>query len=406
MKKVIAILLSILILTLPLVSCAQNEGDGATTNSQTDNPGSSDVSAETPEQSAALDELMEIYSKIEPLEEETTIRYIGSIGLQLSAPLWMAEATGALKDAGITLEFTPATAGPLSIEALTAGEIDLVGTGIGGIAVAAIQGTGLMLSYINNESAGQKFYVKGDSPLASAEFNEETGFYGTAEDWKGKEVYMPAGTTLQYLMGYSLEKIGLTLQDIKPVYMEANSINSAMYAGKGEAWGIWNFMCYAAAIEENNFVPVIEGNKVGIDLMTAYVTNESVWQDAQKRAAIEKILEYHFATVEWMTASEENMAAVAQIMYEWVKSEGGSTTYDEMYQYLLDTDFISYEENRQLWTEEVTDSYGTMCKALNRLQGIMDFYIEQGNYTEDDRAVMIENQKDIFIMDGLDSIPQ
>lgn len=387
MKKLISLLLAVVMLLSVFTACGAGT-ETATTPAKED---------------SALDELQEIYAGIEPLKEETTIRFIGTIGLHLSAPIWTAYSTGALKAAGVNLEFTPASTGPLSVEALTAGEVDLVGTGIGGIAVAAIQGTGVVLGYINNESAGQKFYVKKDNPLASAAVNEY-GFLGTADDWRGAEVYMPAGTTLQYLMGTSLGDIGLTLQDVTPVYMDANNVNTAMYAEKGEVWGIWNFLCYSADVEKYGYVPVIEGNKVGLDLMTAYVTNNTVLSDPAKRAAIDKIMEYHFATVEWMTASDENMNAVAQIMTDWAQSEGSTTTYEEMCRYLQDTSFITYDENCAQWTEETETEHGTMIKALERLQGIMDFYIEQGNYTEDDRAIMINNQKDIFITDTLDAI--
>lgn len=387
MKKLISLVLAVVMLLTLLSAC---------------NTGTEANNAPVQE-STKLDELQKIYADIKPLAEETTIRFIGTIGLQLSAPIWTAYSTGALKAAGINLEFTPASTGPLSVEALTAGEVDLVGTGIGGIAVAAIQGTGVVLSYINNESAGQKFYVKKDDPLASAAVNEH-GFHGTADDWRGAEIYMPAGTTLQYLMGTALGDIGLTLQDVTPVYMDANNVNTAMYAEKGEVWGIWNFLCYSADVEKYGYFPVIEGHEVGIDLMTAYVTNNTVLSDPAKRAAIEKIMEFHFATVDWMTASEENMAEVAQIMTDWAQSEGSTTTYDEMYLYLLDTSYITYEDNYAQWTEEVENKNGTMVKALDRLQGIMDFYIEQGNYTEDDRTIMIQNQKDIFITDAMDAI--
>lgn len=350
--------------------------------------------------------LREAYADIEPLTDPATIRYIGTIGLQLSAPIWLAYESGGLEDAGITLDFTPASTGPLSIEALTAGEVDLVGTGIGGIAVGTIQGTAKMLCYINSEASVQKFYVAGDSPLAEAEYNEETGFYGTAEDWKGREVYMPAGTTLQYLMGYSLDKLGLSLQDITPVYMEANNVNTAMYAGKGEVWGIWNYLCYAASVEENGFVPVIEGDDVGIYLMTAYCTNDKVLDDPVKQAAIKKILEYHFATIEWMKESEENMYFASEVMQRWCEEEGMDITADEMYRYMSDSTFFGLSENIEMWTEEVTNDHGTMIKALDDLQGIMDFYIEQGNYTEDDRTAMIENQNELFDVEFLNAIGQ
>lgn len=406
MKRKIAACLSAILLVCSAAGCGSGGGQAGTLTD--DQPEASGVEAGedgTVISDDRLSGLMEAYQDIEPLEEAVTIRYLGTIGLQLSAPLWVAHASGALEEAGVTIDFTPASTGPLSIEALTAGETDLVGTGIGGIAVGTIQGVARVLCYINNEAAGQKFFVKPDSDLAQAEFNEETGFYGNAEDWKGKEVYMPSGTTLQYLMGVSMKKLDLTLQDVTPVYMDANNVNTAMYAKKGEVWGIWNYLCYAAALKEEGFVPVIEGDKVGIHLVTAFMTNENVWADPKKRAGIEKILEYHFATLKWMQENDENMQLAAEIMQQWCEEEGSAVTYDEMYAYLAETDYYDYDENCGLLTSKVENSYGTMIEAMDVLQGIMDFYIEQGNYTEEDRAAMIRNQDALFNMDALNALP-
>ena len=348
--------------------------------------------------------LLDAYADIEPLENPATVRYIATVGLQLSSPLWIAYESGCLEDAGITLDFIPASTGPLSIEALNAGEVDLVGTGIAGVAVGAVQGTSKVLCYINDDSVVQKFFVKDTNPLASTSFNEETGFYGTADDWRGVEVYLPAGTTLQYLLGFALDKLGLTLQDVKTIYMDANNVNTAMYANQGEVWGIWNFLCYSAALEEEGYKAVIEGGPAGINLVTAFMTNDEVLSDADKNAAIMKILEYHFATEQWMHESEDNMQFAAEIIAKWCEDEGAVTSVDEMFAYLSETKYYTIDENYEMFTTQVSTANGEMSEAMARLQGIMDFYVSQGNYTAQDHETMIENDSRIFTMEGIDTV--
>lgn len=404
-RKTIAMLLCTVMVMTVCAGCGTGKTEESAESAETvEESGENTETAgttETPEDVYAG--LRDALSGIEAVEEAATIRYGDGVGYQLSVPIYMAYKSGILEDLGVNLEWIPSANGPLRVEALAAGEIDLFGSGIGGIAIGCAQGSAMMLSYINDDAVIQKFYVAGDDPLADKEVND-AGFTGSAEDWKGREVYMQAGSTLQYLLGHALGKIGLTLQDVECVYMDAPNVNAAMFAGKGETWGVWNFQCYDAKLDEQGFVPVIQGYDVGISLATAYGTNETVWADASKRAAIEKILEVHYAIVDWMLASDENMEAAAQVLTEWGEAEGTAVPYEENLAYLKETKYYTLEENYDFFTSEVENDNGTMVKALDLLMGIMDFYIEQGNYQESDRANMIENQSTLFNSEGLDYV--
>jgi ABC-type nitrate/sulfonate/bicarbonate transport system substrate-binding protein len=390
MKKVMVFLFVIVILMSSIIGCGGKSP-----------PASASVQSEQKEE---YNGLAQIYSKIKPLEDKTTLRYASGVAFQLSVPLYIAYYTGGLKTVGIELNHLPSATGPLSVEALNAGEADFIGSGIGGIAVGAASGSAKMLCYLNEDSVIQKFYVAKDSPLAKTQFNPETGFYGTAKDWKGLKVYMPPGTTLQYLMGKAMGKIGLTLQDITPVYMDANNVNTALYAKQGDVWGIWNFLCYASALKEEGYFPVIEGKPVGINLVTSFMTNDKAWGDLKIRAAIEKVLELHFVTLDWMHADSKNMEIAARITTEWGENEGTTVSYEENLAYLTETYFYNLEENYDMFRSTVTSQHGQLVKALDVLMGIMDFYIAQGNYQESDRANMIKNQQTIFSIEGLDAV--
>lgn len=405
MKRILALALATILLLGMLAGCSGKE-TANTPAETTTNEAQTSADAATEAGSAietAKASLQEYYAKAEPLGETVKINYGDGVGYQLSVPIYIAWKTGALQDCGIELNWIPSANGPLRVEALAAGEVDLFGSGIGGIATGCAQNVAMMIAYINDDSVVQKFYVAGDDPLASAAEND-AGFRGTADDWKGREVYMQAGSTLQYLLGHCMKNIGLTLQDLTPVYMDAPNVSAAMYAGKGETWGVWNFQCYDEDLDAQGFVPVIQGYDAGIRLATAYGTSEAVWNDTSKRAAIEKILELHFLTLEWMQASEENMQTAAQILTDWGAAEGTAIPYEENLAYLKETHYYTLEENMDAFTTETTNEHGTMCNALDMLMGIMDFYVEQGNYQESDRENMIENQKTLFNKEGLEHV--
>jgi ABC-type nitrate/sulfonate/bicarbonate transport system substrate-binding protein len=360
-------------------------------------------SGNAPETGNEYNGLMKIYETLGTVQEPTKVRYGGGIGLHIGMPLYVAYYTGALKKAGIDFEFHHMGTGPMQIEALKAGELDFGGCGVGGLAVGAAANSTKLLCYILEESMMSKFYVDKDSPLGKTQLNS-AGFYGSATDWRGKKVYMPPGTILQYLMGFSLAKIGLTLQDITPVYMDVNNVNTAMYGRQGDVWGIWNFLCYAPSVKEEGFVPVVEGRKVGIELVTCFQTTEPVWNTPKLRAAIEKLMQFHFATAQWMYADPKNLEIAAQIATEWNESEGYDIPFEANLQYLSDTKYYTLEDNFDMFQATVTGPHGEMIKALNSVMSIMDFYVAQGNFTEDDRAAMIRNQKSVFLLDGLNAV--
>ena len=405
--KGIALLMAAVMTVTSIGGCSSGKEEPKNTTAASSAAEKKETSQETKETAAAAENddngLMAVYDAIEPLETPTTLRYAGGVGNQLVMPLYIAWASGGLEKAGITLDFYPSPTGPLSVEALTAGEVDFAGSGIGGIAVGCATGNARMLCWLSDDSVAQKFYVQKDHPLASKEISSETGFRGTAEDWKGKEVYMPSGSTLQYVMSVGLNKIGLNLQDITPVYMNAENINTALYAKKGEIWGLWNFLCYAEELDKNYEV-VMDGHSIGVNLVTAYFTNDKAWEDPQTRSALEKMLEIHFATLEWMQADDANMEKAAHMMTEWCEAEGTAVSYEENLAYLKDTFYYSQDENMDYFSNKVSNDNGEMVKALDMLMGIMDFYIEQGNYTEEDRQNMIKNQEYLFIKEGLQSL--
>ena len=98
------------------------------------------------------------------------------------------------------------------------------------------------------------------------------------------------------------------------------------------------------------------------------------------------------------------MQFAAEIIAKWCEDEGAVTSVDEMFAYLSETKYYTIDENHQMFTTQVSTANGEMSEAMARLQGIMDFYVSQGNYTAQDHETMIENDSRIFTMEGIDTV--
>lgn len=90
---------------------------------------------------------------------------------------------------------------------------------------------GLDFVYVASElSAPQAegILVKEDSPIQ------------TVTDLKGKKVAFGKGSSAHYLMLTALEKAGLKLRDIKPVFLQPSDARGAFERGSVDAWAIWD----------------------------------------------------------------------------------------------------------------------------------------------------------------------
>ena len=204
MKKFTALLLA-LVLSLSLAAC------GAKKETPAEPPAETPV--ETPAETPA-----------EPAVEPVTLNvaYMPNWG-----SLWAvatADAKGYFAEEGITLNLTVFENGPTEIAAMESGAMDVAFIG---------PGAHKLCSTGNAEVFLLQHLGDGDSIL---------GLKGikTLEELKGKKIGYAAGTSSETILTTALASVGLTMDDVEALSMDATALTTAALSGSVDAVAAWS----------------------------------------------------------------------------------------------------------------------------------------------------------------------
>ncbi len=141
--------------------------------------------------------------------------------------LWAIEnaiAQGYMEEEGITVKLTEFQDGPTIIAAMESGSIDIgyIGQGAHRLCIEG-QATIFALSHISNGDA----LIGGEGILS-------------VEDLKGKKVAYSSGSSSEDILLNSLNKAGMTMDDIEAVDLDASAIVTAMLSGGVDACATWS----------------------------------------------------------------------------------------------------------------------------------------------------------------------
>ncbi|MBO9516403.1 MAG: sulfonate ABC transporter substrate-binding protein [Variovorax sp.] len=156
------------------------------------------------------------------------------IGYQKSASLFVLQkAQGTLEKKlaplGFGVKWVEFPAGPQLLEGLNVGAVDV---GYVGEAPPIFgQAAGAKFAYVGFDPAAPRaeaILVLKDSPIKSV------------AELKGKKVALNKGSNVHYLLVKQLEKHGLSLSDIQPVYLAPADGRAAFESRNVDAWVIWD----------------------------------------------------------------------------------------------------------------------------------------------------------------------
>ena len=162
------------------------------------------------------------------------------IGYQKSASLLVLQkAQGSLEKKlaplGFGVKWVEFPAGPQLLEGLNVGSVDI--GFVGEAPPIFAQAAGAKFYYVGYEPAAPKaeaLVVPKDSPIKSV------------ADLKGRKVALNKGSNVHYLLVKLLEKNGLKLTDITPVYLPPADARAAFESRAVDAWVIWDPFTAAA----------------------------------------------------------------------------------------------------------------------------------------------------------------
>jgi len=178
------------------------------------------------------------------------------IGFQKGASLLVLQkAQGSLEKKlaplGFNVKWVEFPAGPQLLEGLNVGAVDF---GFVGEAPP-----------IFAQAAGAKFYYIGHdpaAPLAEAIVVRKDSTLKSVAELKGKKVALNKGSNVHYLLVRLLEKNGLTLGDIQPVYLPPADARAAFESKAVDAWVIWD--PFTAAAEKQIGARVLADGSGGV----------------------------------------------------------------------------------------------------------------------------------------------
>nr|WP_245557941.1 ABC transporter substrate-binding protein [Nocardia thailandica] len=252
----------------------------------------------------------------------------------------LMKASGQLENLPYKVEFSTFTAGLPLVEAASAGGIDLAQTGntppiFGAAAKADIKVVGALAA----TGRGDAILVGKDSPIASV------------ADLKGKRVAVFKGSSANALLLLSLEKAGLSLKDIEPVYLSPGDGYTALKRGDVQAWAIWD--PYTAIAEQESGAKAVIAADTVSNGNNFWVSGNKALADAGKSEAIADFLRRYAAATTW---SQNNVA-------EW------SAKYAELTQ-------ISPAAAQVTWTRSIKQPIPLTDAIIASEQQIADAFTE------------------------------
>ena len=222
MRKILAMLLA-LVMVLGLAACGTTAPKETTAAPATQAPAAGTEAAET--EAAA-----------EPVT--LNVAYMANWGA-----LWAvatADAKGYFAEEGITLNLTVFEDGPTEIAAMESGNMDVAYIG---------PGAHKLCSTGNAEVFLLQHLGDGDCII---------GLNGVTklEDLAGKKIGYAAGTSSETILTTALDSVGLTMDDVQALSMDATALTTAALSGSVDAVAAWSPYSLTILAESDNAVDI------------------------------------------------------------------------------------------------------------------------------------------------------
>jgi len=154
------------------------------------------------------------------------------IGYQKTGVLVIARQQAVLEKRfaakGIAIKWIEFTSGPPLLEAMSTGSVDLGAVGDAPPIFAQAANANIVYVAGSPITNGQGILVPANSSIR------------TIADLRGKRIGFAKGTSAHNVLIATLEKAGLSYEDITPVYLSPPDAGPAFANGSIEAWAIWD----------------------------------------------------------------------------------------------------------------------------------------------------------------------
>lgn len=376
MKKTLAWILVFTMLGGVLTGCS-GSGTKATIDSETKTTTTPGAQATTAGDSAETEGGTTF--GLEPLEERTTLTIGFFSGSAHSMPFYIADQMGFFDELNIDVEYESFINGPAMMEASSGWDIcDVGGPGV----LNGMKNYDIRMIGICDYEYNLAVFGRPDSDIASNPKNPES--------WKGKHVILPTGTNLHLMFLRYLDSIGVSGDDVTITSMDVTSGLTAFEAGEGDALCVWNAVAYNA--EDSGFVRITDGKQIGINSACGLCATPKALETKQE--AVQAAWMLYYLTWQWCQENDANMKQAVEFYVESCEEEGVEAD-ESICQRSMDIYACpSVGDAVKVMTTEEDDVEGKAGRKLlmaeNDLFETLDFFITLGNYTEEDRGKIVD----------------
>lgn len=376
--------------------CAGGLGSGQETAKETQDtagaqaPASGAASGASSGAASAPGYAEQAFADVEPLPETVKLN-LGSLSSSTHGfTNYLIEKLGGYERANLDANVIVFGNGPILVEAMASGDCDAGLYGLGGTLAGTIGQGFVNLGAGSRDYHALQFFSPRDSDIVAAGqvTPDAPELYGTADIWRGKEIFLPLGTTLHFMLSRGLEKLGLTTDDVTLTHMEVPNINTALRAGQCEVGGVWTNYPYGDL--NDTCTSVMKASDVGVTLVTCFAATPTALEDEKKVEGIKKWMELYFDAVDWMYASDENRAQAVEWFIEWNEDNGIASVKEEIEAHCEYQRCYTLEENMEMFREKSAN--GEYSKLVEFNVEPLRFFVEQGNYKPEDIDTFLQPQ--------------
>lgn len=261
---------------------------------------------------------------------------VGTMPNHIGVPIQYAAENGLYKEAGLDVEVILFPTGAPINEALSAGKIDLAGSGMASV-FALASGDAYWLGDYVKTVAGLGVYVRPNSPILKekGKFPGNPNVYGSKETVKGMVILGALGTSDQFEAVAWAQGFGLTGNDFQMLNMERGPAVQAFKMGEGDA-----IACggppYNYELEAAGFILAAGLTEVsGMDIADGMLGRKK-FIDANTEE-VKKFVEITYSVIDKLYDSDEMLADYAMGFYN---KNGKNYTAEMMKGEIKDKDYI------------------------------------------------------------------
>lgn len=325
------------------------------------------------------------------------LRVSGIDGSLTLFPVYLAQEKGWFEEAGLEIERSGFTNGPVQVEAIDTWDIGV--TGIGGVLSGTISYDAVVLGMVHPDDGTQTLFVRQDSEVAKAGSGHNTisdEIVGDTESWKGMAINSTYGNVLHYMLLKTLSGFDLTADDVVINWMDMPTANTAFLAGEGDATCTSGFNSFAE--DKEDFVVASTGALAQTGLMTNIIANKDSLSDPELREAMKIFMRVFYQSMDWIT---QNPDEAATLIVKWGDYSGVQMT-EEIAKIHMDSDpFYTLQETYDRMHEPASNGED-YSKMTEEILGVLEFFIQTESYQDGDQDKFLkENHFDTSIIDEL-----